>query len=176
MPTACTLAIIDKKQKLVNSRKPNAPVLMERSTVFKTPTRCSSFGNITSVPSSTRTPRTRQFNAHTPMSARKTPGDRFIPSRAGTDLQYSAHKVRCGRRSGKAAENHPAQDNARTPLVPDPDSARRNEVKERLLSIRGRSSESRVLNFKPTPTGCTQEQRSSEFSLLCILKIRAACG
>ena len=110
VPTACTLAIIDKKQKLVNSRKlemssTSAPVLMERSTVFKTPTRCSSFGNITSVPSSTpRTVTPRQFNAHTPMSARKTPGDRFIPSRAGTDLQYSAHKVRCGRRSGRSAD------------------------------------------------------------------------
>ena len=128
------------------------PVLVERSTVFKTPTRCSSsFSRDTPVPSTPRAVQFRQLN--TPLSARKTPGDRFIPSRAGADLQFSAYKVRSGRR--RRAENCDAD----APLVPDPDSARRKDVRERLFALRGRCSESRVLNFKQTTTGCAQSQK-----------------
>lgn len=114
--------------------------------------------------SSVSTPRTPRrycrLNAHTPISARKTPGDRFIPSRAGADLQFSAYKVRSGRRS--RAENCPAQDNTRTPLA---DSAKRKEVRERLFALRGRSSDSKVLNFKQTPATCALKQRNGKFLL-----------
>lgn len=117
--------------------------------------------------STVSTPRTpRQYcrlNAHTPISARKTPGDRFIPSRAGADLQFSAYKVRSGKRS--RAENCCAQDNTRTPLA---DSAKRREVRERLFALRGRSSDSKVLNFKQTPATCTLKQRNGEFLLTLV--------
>lgn len=119
--------------------------------------------------STVSTPRTvtprqyRRFNAHTPTSARKTPGDRFIPSRAGADPQFSAYKVRSGRRS--KAENCRVQDNARTPLAPDADSAKRKEIRERLFALRGLSSDSKVLNFKQTPTTRALKQKNGEFQL-----------
>lgn len=101
------------------------------------------------------------------MSACKTPGDRFIPSRAGADPQFSAYKVRSGRRS--KAENCRVQDNARTPLAPDTDSAKRKEVRERLFALRGLSSDSKVLNFKQTPTTRALKQKNGEFNFLLTL-------
>ena len=140
----------------------SSPVLADRSaTVFKTPTtssRCSTQGGAwtadgrttTTTParnSAARTPRRR-----TPRSRKRTPGgDRFIPSRSGADLQFSAYAIRSAKRRRLAdgssetcrAENGSGQ--ARTPLAADPDSARR---REKLFALRGRSSESRVLNIK----------------------------
>ena len=148
---------------------PSSAVLTDRSTLLKTPTnnRCgpSNGGvlgggtasiSVNSTPITTPpcTPR-RRTELRTPRSAgaRRTPGgDRFIPSRAGADLQYSAYKVRSARRyrhrdsGGATAEENGGL--ARTPLAADPHSARR---RERLFALRGRSSASRVLNIKQAP-------------------------
>lgn len=120
-----------------------------------------------SIVSTPRTPRQYcRLNAQTPISARKTPGDRFIPSRAGADLQFSAYKMRSGRRS--RAENCRAQDNTRTPLA---DSAKRKEVRERLFALRGRSSDSKVLNFKQTPATCALKQKTVNFCCLTLFTL-----
>ena len=139
----------------------SSAVLTDRSTLLKTPTnnRCgpSNGGGTASISVNSTPPCTprRRTELRTPRSAgaRRTPGgDRFIPSRAGADLQYSAYKVRSARRyrhrdsgGATAAENGGL---ARTPLAADPHSARR---RERLFALRGRSSASRVLNIKQAP-------------------------
>lgn len=131
------------------------------STVFKTPTKCSSsFCSVTPISNGTHreissTPRPQRINV-TPKSAPRTPGDRFIPSRAGADLQFSAYKVRSGRRGSRKLEN------ARTPhTIADPNSAQR---KEKLFALRGRSSDSRVLNIKQTSaTPCKQNSGELDF-------------
>lgn len=133
---------------------------MDVSTVFKTPTRCCSFSSVSSTPGSctprSTTPRARR----TPSSTRKTPGDRFIPTRAGADLQFSAYKVRSGGRRAGAAENRGSHDTTRTPLTPDPDSATR---RKKLFALKGRSPGDRVLNIKQASTGYPRNQKTGEF-------------
>jgi cell division cycle protein 20 (cofactor of APC complex) len=143
----------------------SSPVLADRSaTVFKTPTtssRCSTQGGAwtadgrtaTTTPAAARTPRrpiAGEFR--TPRSRKRTPGgDRFIPSRSGADLQFSAYTIRSAKRrrltdgSSETCRAENGSGLARTPLAADPDSARR---REKLFALRGRSSESRVLNIK----------------------------
>ena len=127
------------------------PVSEERSTIFKTPIR--SVCRDVPVTSPSLTPKKfRQLN--TPVSARKTPGDRFIPSRTETDLRFSAYKVRSGRRNrGDRSEN-----DSEAPLNPDTDPTRRM-VRDRLLGLSERNSESRVLSFKQTPVSCTKSPK-----------------
>ena len=144
---------------------------MDHSGVFKTPTRCSSFDGITSITPRgtprTVTPRQNQTLLSTPRSrsaTKRTPGDRFIPSRAGADLQFSAYKVRSGMRCGRSPENRGAADDlARTPLVSDQDSSR-SRRKEKLFGLRGRSSDSKILNIRQTFTSAfAQRQNNGDF-------------
>ena len=135
------------------------------STVFKTPTKCSTFCPITPISNETprkisgTTPRQHRIKV-TPKSVPRTPGDRFIPSRAGADLQFSAYKVRSGRRCSRSNRK---LENVRTPhTITDSDSAQR---REKLFALRGRSSASRVLNIKQTSATPTK-QNSGEFDLL----------
>ena len=141
---------------------------MSSSTVFKTPKKCSSHSRVY-TPIAGVTPRDalttpRRIDV-TPKSARaaRTLGDRFVPSRAGADLQFSAYKVRSGRRRSRSASGDRKLENrlSRTPrAVSDADSERR---REKLFSLRGRSSESRVLNIKQMPTtASTSKQNSGE--------------
>lgn len=164
----------------------SSPLLTDRSTtVFKTPTssRCSSQqggggGAWTTPPTdgdrtSTTTPAAhtsvgltprRPVELRTPRSRKRTPGgDRFIPSRAGADLQFSSYTVRSAKRRRRdATAQTPRAENgslaARTPLTADPDSARRRET---LFALRGRSSESRILNLKQiTASGSNRDGES----------------
>ena len=146
----------------------SSPVLADRSaTLFKTPTtssRCSTQGGAWTIDGRTATTTPARNSAActprrpiagefgTPRSRKKTPGgDRFIPSRSGADLQFSAYTIRSAksrRLADGGSETCRAENGsgiARTPLAADPDSARR---REKLFALRGRSSESRVLNIK----------------------------
>jgi len=89
---------------------------------------------------------------NTPSSTRRTPGDRFIPNRAATDVQFSSFKVNsAGRRT---REN--------TPVSGSPsDVERRKAFSERLFSLKGCNSETRVLNFKQTPARCSSSGKNS---------------
>lgn len=143
---------------------------MDHSSIFKTPTRCSSFDGVRSTSITPRgtprtlTPRQNPTLLYTPRSAAKrTPGDRFIPSRAGADLQFSAYKVRSGMRCGNSGKSPAknrgdADDLDRTPLVSDHDSAQR---KEKLFGLRGRSCDSRILNIRQTSTSAFAQRQNN---------------
>ena len=142
----------------------SSPPLTDRSTtVFKTPTssRCGFLGGgaapiaeggkttISPTTPAAHTPRRPIAGGiRTPRSGR-TPGggDRFIPSRAGADLQFSAYRIRSARRRRKDGCSDRAENGglARTPTAADPDSAHR---REKLFALRGRSSDGRVLHIK----------------------------
>lgn len=114
-----------------------------RSSCFTTPSRQS-----ISTPKSSHstTPYMRAFRRlNTPSSIRRTPGDRFIPNRAATDMEFSSFKVNS---AGRAREN--------TPVSSSPSEVERREaLREKLFSLKGCSSETRVLNFKQTPARCS---------------------
>ena len=128
----------------------------ERFAVCKTPIRspCSRDQPIASP----RTPRQLRL-INTPASGRKTPGDRFIPSRTGDDVHFSAYRLRSVQRGERKSENV----GPTTPQNPDLDSGRRKEIRERLLELKGRSSESRVLSFKQTPVSCSKRGKCEVF-------------
>ena len=77
---------------------------------------------------------------HTPPSTRKTPADRFIPNRAFTDAQFSSYKLGLEKSTGsnydKECQASPS------------DLEWRKTMREKLLALKGRSSESRILAFK----------------------------
>lgn len=125
------------------------PVSEERSTILKTPIRSV----CRDVPATSPRLTPRQFRQlNTPASVRKTPGDRFIPSRTEADLRFSAYKVRLGRRGDRSENDSEASFN------PDTDSARR-VVQDKLLGLSDRNSDSRVLSFKQTPVSCTKSAK-----------------
>ena len=100
---------------------------------------------ILSVTPSRSTPKKVLSHLNTPTSAQKTPGDRFIPSRVATNLDYSAHKLSFPSRTGSVSS--PSE------------TEKRKAVYDRLLSLEGCSSETRVLRFRSTeaentPTKC----------------------
>ena len=91
------------------------------------------------------TPKKVLSHLNTPTSAQKTHGDRFIPSRVGTNLDYSAHKLTFPSRPGT--------------LSSPSESEKRKVVFDKLLSLEGCTSETRVLRFRSaeaenTPTKC----------------------
>ena len=105
-----------------------------------------------------RTPRQLQL-VNTPASGRKTPGDRFIPSRTVGDVHFSAYKLRSAQRGERKSKNV----GPTTPHNPDQDSGRRKEIRERLLELKGRSSLCRVLSFKQTPVSCNKTGKCEVF-------------
>ena len=93
------------------------------------------------------TPKKVLSHLNTPTSAQRTQGDRFIPSRVATNLDFSAHKLSFPSRVG----------NASSPSESD----KRKVVYDKLLSLDGCSSETRVLRFRSTeaentPTKCKE--------------------
>lgn len=85
------------------------------------------------------TPKKVLSHLNTPTSVQKTHGDRFIPSRVGTNLDYSAHKLTFPSRTGTLSSS-PSE------------SEKRKVVFDKLLSLEGCTSETRVLRFRSAET------------------------
>lgn len=87
----------------------------------------------------------RAYSTTTPRSEKKTtPGDRFIPNRATGDLEFARYKV-AGQGTAFKGENanwyascSPSQREASAAM------------REKLLSLKGKRSEDRVLSFRQT--------------------------
>ena len=107
-----------------------------------------------------RTPRGR---INTPLSARKTPGDRFIPNRAATDVDFASYKVNSSIRAGSA--------NAPTTTLSPSDLEKRKTARDRLFSLKGCSSETRVLNFKQTQATCSSGGRNTPGKCNCYCSV-----
>lgn len=82
------------------------------------------------------TPKKVLGHLNTPASGQRAHGDRFIPSRVGTNLDYSAHKLATPSRTG--ALSSPSE------------SEKRKIVYDKLLSLEGCTSKTRVLRFRST--------------------------
>lgn len=87
----------------------------------------------------------RAYSTPTPRSEKKTtPGDRFIPSRATGDMEFARYKVAGqgmainGENTNSSASYSPSQREANAAM------------REKLLSLKGKSSEDRVLSFRQT--------------------------
>lgn len=96
-----------------------------------------------------RTPSSRVLgHVNASLSAvKKTPGDRFIPNRTATNFEFSSYKLstRLDR-----SENKRSTDKASTSLAGSPSSTK--ALQDRLLSLKGCNSDTRVLNFTQTPS------------------------
>lgn len=86
----------------------------------------------------------RAYSSTTPgRSAKKnTPGDRFIPNRAAGDMEFARYKV-AGRDTIVKGENTNSHG---SPSQKEASAA----MREKLLSLKGKSSEDRILCFKQT--------------------------
>ena len=81
--------------------------------------------------------------ASTPRSEKKkTPGDRFIPNRATGDLDFARYKIA----SQFKGENATSPSSRSSPSQREASAA----MREKLLSLKGKSSEDRILSFKQT--------------------------
>ena len=115
-----------------------------------------------SAQSSISTP-TRRHRPRTPFTPRnthlttvrcRTPGDRFIPNRSASDLEFSRFKMTPSKHSSnsESVENSPPSNvNANTPnsIL---EVRRRCAMRERLLALKGHSTDNRVLSFNQTPS------------------------
>ncbi len=80
-----------------------------------------------------------RYTRHKTPSQRSTPGDRFIPSRASTDLQFARFKMS----NRLTDENSP----------PD------KQMLDQLLGLQGLSSSSKTLGFSSTPQQGRQQKQ-----------------
>lgn len=91
----------------------------------------------------TVTPRTpqnaRQKNPLTPSRARTTPGDRYVPRRAARDLQFARFQL-----------GTPSRNSCRLIENTSNSSCEENRalMRDKLLALKGQSSESRVLSLR----------------------------
>ena len=79
--------------------------------------------------------------ASSPRSEKKTPGDRFIPNRATGDMDFARYKVASQFKSENIASPSRSTPSQREASV---------SMREKLLSLKGKSSEDRILSFKQT--------------------------
>ena len=87
----------------------------------------------------------RAYSTTTPRSEKKTtPGDRFIPSRATGDMEFARYKV-AGQGTAFKGENA----NSHASYSPSQREASA-AMREKLLSLKGKRSEDRVLSFRQT--------------------------
>lgn len=85
----------------------------------------------------------RRRNAVTPQT---TPGDRYVPSRAGTDLEFARFLLNTP--SKNLDENSPTCE------------ANRSLMRDKLLALKGQSSDNRVMSFHQqiSPSGACEFQ------------------
>ena len=116
----------------------------------------------------------RAYSSATPRSEKKkTPGDRFIPNLTEGDMDFARYKVAC--RDFRKDENATSPTNSRSPSQKEASAA----MREKLLSLKGKSSEDRILSFKQinsisssnlrTPGECRWECRVIDYCLCCLL-------
>ena len=89
----------------------------------------------------------RAYSSATPRSEKKkTPGDRFIPNRTDGDMDFARYKVA---NRGAILQK---DENTSTTTSPARSSPSQKEasaaMREKLLSLKGKSSEDRVFSFK----------------------------
>lgn len=73
----------------------------------------------------------------------KTPGDRFVPNRAAGDIDFARYKV--------ASRDQFKGENAISPSRSSPSQREASAaMREKLLSLKGKSSEDRILSFRQT--------------------------
>ena len=90
----------------------------------------------------------RAYSSLTPRSEKKTtPADRFIPNRAAGDMEFARYKV--GSREAIIKSENADLPTARSACSPSKREASA-AMREKLLSLKGKSSEDRVLCFKQT--------------------------
>ena len=74
---------------------------------------------------------------------KKTPGDRFVPNRAAGDIDFARYKV--------ASHDRFKGENATSPSRSSPSQREASAaMREKLLSLKGKSSEDRILSFRQT--------------------------
>lgn len=72
---------------------------------------------------------------------KKTPGDRFVPNRASGDIDFARYKIASqfkGENTTSPSRSSPSQREASAAM------------REKLLSLKGKSSEDRILSFRQT--------------------------
>ena len=72
---------------------------------------------------------------------KKTPGDRFVPNRASGDIDFARYKIASqfkGENATSPSRSSPSQREASAAM------------REKLLSLKGKSSEDRILSFRQT--------------------------
>lgn len=82
-------------------------------------------------------PNVRHLSASTPSKVRTTPGDRYVPSRIARDLEFTRFQM-----------NTPFRNN----LPHTPCHEENTVMRERLLALKGQSSDKRVLAFRQEVT------------------------
>ncbi len=101
-----------------------------------------------------RTPFTPRNRIHGDFQC-KTPGDRFIPNRSASDLQFSRFKLTPSKRcsNSESVENSPPSStlNSNTPSS-ILENRSKSAMTERLLALKGHSAENRILSFNQTPS------------------------
>lgn len=116
--------------------KTNSVFFKESSPRFPTPSKRQWRTPTSSVPRNVR-----QTSASTPSKVRTTLGDRYVPSRAANDLEFTRFQMSTPFRGN--ANNHPD-----TPHRQD------TVMRECLLALKGQSSDKRVLAFhQQAPSG-----------------------
>ena len=101
------------------------------------------------------------FNS--PRTARRTPADRFIPTRTGTNAEFSSHSL-----SRSISKSMNRLDRAGREGDEDP-------LQNQLLELEGCSSDTRMLNFTPVKTKPRKQNCLSLCSALFSVHFASCC-